>query len=444
VSRFDDDDLEPPRWLNSGHVPGDAARTRRRTAPPRRDASSSARWAARPPQSGAPAHPTVDGEGQRPGDSGDDVWHQSFEDSLRSELETQLPRRALVSRRRAERDGSRRRRRRLFIVLAIVLLPIVLLLAAGGWFLYQLNPPGDPGRRISVTIPEDSGTDQIGDLLQDKGVIGSSTAFQIFTQITRAGPFKPGQYSMRADLGVRDAVDALRAGPAEFRLELPAGLTLGQLAERVGQLPGHSKDVFTAALQSGAARSKYQPSDVSSLEGLLFPDLYVVPKNEKDGEILSRLVTAFDQQADGAGVASANTSGLSPYQTIIVASIIEREAKLDEDRPLIAAVIRNRLLSGRPLQIDATVCYAKGGCGDKGPTASDLGIDSPYNTYKVAGLPPTPISTVSAQSLAAAARPADVPYLFYVLADNNGKHKFATTEEEHNVNVEEARQKGLL
>jgi UPF0755 protein len=443
VSGSDDDGM--PRWLGSGRGPGDRIRAPRRTSPSRRDAAPSAvRRAGESSQPEAPAQPTVDGERQRPADGGDDFWHQSYEDSLRSELETQLPRRDLVSRRRAERDGSRGRRRRLFIVLAIALTPIVLLLAAGGWFLYQLNPPGDPGRRISVTIPERSGTDDIGDLLEDKGVIGSSTAFQIFTKITGAGPFKPGQYSMREDLGVRDAVDALRAGPAEFRLELPAGLTLGQLAARVGQLPGHSTEAFTAALQSGTARSKFQPSDVSSLEGLLFPDLYVVPKDEKDAEILSRLITAFDQQADGAGVTSANTSGLSPYQTIVVASIIEREAKLDEDRPLIAAVIRNRLLLGKPLQMDATVCYAKGGCGNKGPSESDLGIDSPYNTYKVTGLPPTPISTVSAKSLAAAARPAEVPYLFYVLADKNGQHKFATTEEEHNANVEEARQKGLL
>jgi UPF0755 protein len=251
---------------------------------------------------------------------------------------------------------------------------------------------------------------------------------------------------MREHLGVRDAVDTLRAGPvkpAEAKLVLPPGLTLSQFAGRVGELPGHNKDAFIAALQSTAVRSKYQPGEVTSLEGLLFPDAYVVKKGETDEQILSRLVAAFDQQADGAGVATGNTSGLNPYQTVIVASLIEREAKLDEDRPLIAAVIRNRLLAGMPLQIDATVCYAKGGC-DKAPTKADLVIDSPYNTYKILGLPPTPISTVSVQSMMAAAHPADAPYLYYVLADKNGKHKFATTEQEHNQNVEEARQKGLL
>jgi len=387
-----------------------------------------ARRAAQPAQAGAPARTAINQERHRPADGADKV------------------RQSIISRRQAERGHNRRRRRRTIIVLAIVLLPIVLLVTAGGWFLYQLNPPGDPGRRISVNIPEHTGTARIGNLLEDKGVIGSSTAFQIFTKVTRAGPFKPGVYSMREHLGVRDAVDKLKAGPfkpAEAKLVLPAGLTVDQFADRVGQLPGHSKEAFVTALRSNAVRSKYQPPEVTSLEGLLFPDAYIVKKGETDEQILSRLVAAFDQQADGAGLASGNTSGLTPYQTIIAASLIEREAKLQEDRPLIAAVIRNRLLAGKPLQIDATVCFAKGGC-EKGPTKTDLEIDSPYNTYKIPGLPPTPISTVSVQSLMAAAHPADVPYLYYVLADKNGKHKFAMTEEEHNKNVEEARQKGLL
>jgi UPF0755 protein len=424
VTGFDDDGLDPPGWVSSGHVPAEGAPAQRRTGPPRREPPTSGTGrAAHPVQPAAPAPATVNHERHRPGE-----------------------RRERVARRKSERGHNRRRRRRTIIVLAVVLLPIVLLLTAGGWFLYQLNPPGDPGRRISVNIAEHSGTGRIGDLLEDKGVIGSSTAFQIFTKFTRAGPFKPGQYSMREHLGVRDAVDTLNAGPtkpAEAKLTLSPGLTVGQFADRVGELPGHNKDAFIAALQSNTVRSKYQPPEVTSLEGLLFPDNYVVKKGETDDQILSRMAVAFDQQADGAGVATGNTSGLNPYQTVIAASLIEREAKLDEDRPLIAAVIRNRLLAGKPLQIDATVCYAKGGC-DKSPTKADLEIDSPYNTYKVLGLPPTPISTVSVQSLMAAAHPADVPYMYYVLADKNGKHKFATTEEEHNQNVEEARQKGLL
>ena len=346
----------------------------------------------------------------------------------------------------AERARHRRRRRRTFIALGIVLLPIILVLGAGGWFLYQLNPPGGPGKRVSVDIPRRTGNAAIGDLLENKGVIGSSQAFQIYVGVTRAGPFNPGHYTMRENLGVRDAVGVLKSGPAkgpQFRLVVPPGLTLAEVADRVGMLHGHNRDTFLQVAQSGVVRSKYQPPDATSLEGLLYPDTYFVSKHETDQQILTRLVSAFDQKADEIGLSGPNVAGTSPYQTVVAASLIEREAKLDEDRPLISAVIHNRLAAGRPLQIDATVCFAKGGC-NASPTAADLALDSPYNTYKVAGLPPTPISSVTVKSLQAAQNPAPVPYLYYVLSDKNGKHKFATTQEEHDKNVEEARQKGLL
>ncbi len=343
-------------------------------------------------------------------------------------------------------SDRKRRRRRTFLALAIVLLPIVLVLSAGGWFLYELNPPGGPGSKIGVDIPRGADNRAVGDLLQDKGVIGSSQAFQIYATVTRAGPFDRGHYTMHEDLGVRDAVNVLKAGVAkgpEFRLMLPPGLTLAQIADRVGMLEGHSKDAFLMLAQSGAVRSKYEPLEVNSLEGLLYPDTYFVSKGETDQEILTRLVTAFDKSADEAGLAAPNAAGLSPYQTIVAASLIEREAKLDEDRPLISAVVHNRLAAGMPLQIDATVCFAIGGCAQS-PSATDLAIDSSYNTYKVLGLPPTPISSVTAKSLRAAQAPAAEPYLYYVLMDKSGKHAFSTTQEEHDRQVEEARQKGLL
>jgi len=345
-----------------------------------------------------------------------------------------------------EQGRHRRRRRRTFIALGIVLLPIILVLGAGGWFLYELNPPGGTGKRVTVDIPRRTGNAAIGDLLENKGVIGSSQAFQIYVGVTRAGPFNPGHYAMRENLGVRDAVGVLKSGPAkgpQFKLVLPPGLTLAEIADRVGMLQGHNRDTFLQVAQSGVVRSRYLPADVTSLEGLVYPDTYFVSKGETDQQILTRLVSAFDQRADEIGLSGPNAGGLTPYQTVVAASLIEREAKLDEDRPLISAVIHNRLVAGKPLQIDATVCFAKGGC-NASPTAADLALDSPYNTYKIAGLPPTPISTVSVKSLQAAQNPASVPYLYYVLSDKNGKHKFATTQEEQDRNVEEARQKGLL
>jgi UPF0755 protein len=395
VSPFDDDGLEHPGRVNSG----------RTQTPPR---------------------PPVEQD--------DEFWGEPVDDSDQTSTDG------------ATGGHRRRRRRRTFIALGIVLLPIILVLGAGAWFLYQLNPPGNPGKRVSVEVPRRTGNAAIGDLLEDKGVIGSSQAFQIYVGVTRAGPFDPGHYKMRENLGVRDAVNVLKSGPAkgaEVQLTLPPGLTLAEIADRVGTLRGHSRDAFLQVAQSGVVRSKYQPPEVTSLEGLLNPDTYFVSKDETDQQILTRLVSTFDQKADQIGLAAPNAAGLSPYQTIVAASLVEREAKLDEDRPLISAVIHNRLAAGMPLQIDATVCFAKGGC-TQSPTAADLALDSPYNTYKVTGLPPTPISSVTVKSLQAAQNPSPEPYLFYVLSDKNGKHKFATTQEEHQRNVEEARQKGLL
>jgi len=158
-----------------------------------------------------------------------------------------------------------------------------------------------------------------------------------------------------------------------------------------------------------------------------------------EADILRTIVTAFDRHATALGLPSSP----DPYRTVIVASLIQREAGVDEDRPLIAAVIDNRLRQSMPLQIDATVLYARGG-GTSPLTDADFARVSPYNTYKVQGLPPTPISTVGAASLTAALHPANVPYLYYVLTDKNGKHAFATTYAQHQANIADARRRGVI
>ena len=178
---------------------------------------------------------------------------------------------------------------------------------------------------------------------------------------------------------------------------------------------------------------------MTSLEGLTWPDTYFVAKTEDELSVLRTLVRTFDEQATKVGLDASP----DPYHVITVASLIQTEAKLDVDRPLIAAVVENRLRDGMPLQIDATLLYARGSRVGA-ITDADRNSSSPYNTYRVKGLPPTPISTVAAVSLRAALHPADVPYKFYVLIDASGKHAFAVTFAEHQRNVAEARRKGLL
>ncbi len=347
----------------------------------------------------------------------------------------------------------------MFIVIGVMLLPFVLAL---GWFAYQLRPGSDNGPKVIVTVTEDAtGASDVAGELADKGVIGSAMAFKLWATMSGGGPFPTGCHTLSEGLGIRGAIARLEGVGGskvkgkcvlvterpEVKLLLPPGQRLDQIAGIVAEtIPGHTKEGFLAVANSGTIRSRYQPPEITSLEGLLFPDTYSVFEDETDAEIIQRLVNRFDEIADKVGL--SNAQGLTPYQAVIAASLIQTEAKLVEDGPLISAVIHNRLAQGIPLQIDFTLCYARFqttgvGCPPL-PTDADKEIDSPYNTYQIAALPPTPISSMTEASLTAALTPAAVPYLYYVLSDANGKHAFGTTLAEHNRNVADARAKGLL
>jgi UPF0755 protein len=351
--------------------------------------------------------------------------------------------------RRALHEDRKRRRRRFIavaVVLGLLILPFVLV---SGWFYFQVNPRGGEGEVVEVTIEDGWSTGEVGSALAQADVVGSAFAFRVWATITGAGPFEPGTYRLRTNMGDRAAANVLKVGIPDVAetsatLLIPPGLTLNQVADRVGQLPGHSRDTFLQVANSGIVRSKYQPPGVNSLEGYLFPDTYFIGASEDDGDIVKRLVARFDEIGDRVGLGnSAVTNGLTPAQTVVVASLIQTESKLAEDAPLISAVIRNRMRDGMPLQIDSTLCYAKGGCPPV-PTNADKAIDSPYNTYKNLGLPPGPISGVTEANLRAAVNPAAATYKYYVIADANGKHAFADTLAQHEQNVAAARRKGLL
>ena len=184
---------------------------------------------------------------------------------------------------------------------------------------------------------------------------------------------------------------------------------------------------------------------MTSLEGLLFPDTYQVAANETTDSVVRRMVGLMDRVAATEGVDQApDRLGLTPYQVLIVASIIEREAKVDEDRGKIARVVYNRLRDHMALEIDATLLYAAPP-GTNGVTQQLIdSLNSPYNTYKNFGLPPTPIANPGRASIHAAMNPTDGPWKYYVLADASGRHAFATTLAEHQANVAAAKAKGLL
>jgi UPF0755 protein len=346
-----------------------------------------------------------------------------------------------VARRRAA-DLARARRRNL-LTLVVVLILLAPLAMGSIYVLANVETSAAGSSDVVLEIRANMTPAQVGDMLQNAGVISSSKEFQVIAAVTQFTSYKIGRYDFVKGSTTRAALDTLRGGPAavvpDIKLLLPPGLTLAQITGRVGQLQGKSGPRFLEALASNTVRSKYQPPEVTSLEGLTWPDTYFVGATESENEILAKIVKQFDAKADAVGLGGA-ANGLSPYQEVIVASLIEAEAGSLEDMPLISAVIHNRLKQGMPLQLDSTLCYAKGGCPPV-PTDKDRKIDSPYNTFKIAGLPPTPIRTVSEAALKAALAPAAVDYLYFV-SDKNGKTYYASTLAEHEKNIAKARSAG--
>lgn len=334
--------------------------------------------------------------------------------------------------------------------LRLVLLAFVAfaLLAGGGlvWFQRQVNPPGAPGSPISVTIPQGASSGAIAAILDQKGVITSARIFKIYLKLHPTNGLEAGTYSLRARDSFGHVVKKLKAGPATTfdRLTIPEGFTLKQIAAKVGQLPGRSADAFLAAATSDTIRSEFEPATVHNLEGLMFPDTYFIERKDTEAVILKRMVDQFDSVATEEGLASG-AAGHSPYETLTIASLVESEGKVAVDRPKIARVIDNRLQAGMMLQIDATVIYARGGVRRPGGRVlfSDLKTQSPYNTYVVKGLPPTPISATGRAALHAALHPDAGTWLFYVKFQADGTHKFSTTLAEHNAAIADAKRRGV-
>jgi len=340
------------------------------------------------------------------------------------------------------------RRRRLVVAGALVLILAVLVGSGVLWFRRQVDPPGKPGEEVLVDLPQGSSTKRISEILDEKGVVGSASLFRGYVARSKEGPFQAGSYRLRRSSSLEEALAVLNRGPqlSFNRLTIPEGLILRQIAERVASFPGRSAERFLEIAGSGQFRSRYQPEGSVNLEGLLLPETYNLEDTDDERAILERMVGAFDNAADRVGLDQVAQGGLvNPYQAVTVASMVEREARVPEDRGMIARVIYNRLRRGMPLQVDATVIYALGKTGEKDLRVlnKDLQVDSPYNTYKVTGLPPAPIAAPGRAALEAAVNPAPGPWLYYVVVEANGKHAFATTLDEHNRNIALAKSRGL-
>ncbi|MEA2435298.1 MAG: hypothetical protein QOG54_2755 [Actinomycetota bacterium] len=324
------------------------------------------------------------------------------------------------------------RRGKIVAFLATVALLIAVPAGAGYVYLKSVGFYGssDPGPVVEIVIPKGAGTETIGKILESKGVIKSSFGFKLAT-IFGGGveDVQAGRYQIHTGLTARDALDALTGeGPMsdEFvTVTFPEGSWLTDFADRLDDKTDLSGQKFLDLVTSGEIESGLRPKGIDTLEGLLFPSTYQIIDRDDEVTVAERLVREMEDQAAEIGLEEkAGSLGVTPYEAIIIASMIEGEASIPEDRDKIARVIYNRLDQGIALGIDATILYALGEHKTElsGP---DLEIDSPYNTRIVAGLPPTPIGAPGKASLEAAVAPADGDWLYYVLADCDGHHAFS-------------------
>lgn len=314
--------------------------------------------------------------------------------------------------------------------------------AVAGWLMYQrIHEPyrGFETAEQFVDIPPGSGARTIGTRLAAAGVIHDPLTFRAALWLSgRARDLKAGEYRFDRPATTLEVIDRLARGDVYRRLiTFREGLTVAEMA-RVFEERGFG----TAADFESAATNPSLIVDLDpgarDLEGYLFPETYAFPRGTSAKEVVAQMVAHFKQAYDTDLRARAAAADLTTRQVVTLASLVEKETGRPEERPLVAAVYRNRLAVGMPMQADPTVIYGlnKAGRYTGNLTRENLQFDSPYNTYRYAGLPPGPIAAPGRASLAATLDPAEVKYLYFV-SRNDGSHVFAETLAEHNRNVRE-------
>jgi UPF0755 protein len=333
------------------------------------------------------------------------------------------------------RPEMSRRRKVAVVTLGIFIVVVLIAGVVSFWGYRQLFPTGRSGPEIVFDIPSGSSTSSIADLLEKKNVINNAFLFKLYVKAKGGGPFQAGTYRMPLHDSASEVLRRLKAGPLPpptLQFTVPPGLNLRQVpAQIVANVPTFSVDKLNEVLAAGQVRSQFQPAD-KSIEGFLFPDTYQIAEGADETAAIQAMVTQFDKVATELGLADSETLvGHTPYEVLIVASLVEEEAKVDADRAKIAQVIYNRLSKGMALGVDATLCYLH----EERPCVlhqSDLARDDPYNSRKNVGLPPTPIASVSRKAIEAALHPDGSNALFYVLDPNlpAGQHFFTASASE--------------
>jgi UPF0755 protein len=326
-------------------------------------------------------------------------------------------------------------------VLFVVVLSVIAALAAGAWGYWLVQRPykGYAEQETFVEIAPGSSPQAMGRALADAGVVANPVAFRLAVWLRGAGRrLQAGEYRFDRPMMPGEVVEKIVRGDVFLRpVTFREGLTIRQMAVVFEERGLGSQGDFIAAAGNGALVRELDPG-AKDLEGYLFPDTYTLPRRTTAEQLISRMVARFDKALTPDIKAAAAARGLSIRELVTLASLVEKETAKPEERPLVAAVYSNRVKIGMGLQCDPTVIYAleRAGRYTGNLTRADLQFDSPYNTYRYPGLPPGPIAAPGQAALAAAAAPADAPYLYFV-SRNDGSHAFAASLDEHNRNVQE-------
>ncbi len=321
-------------------------------------------------------------------------------------------------------------------LLAILVILAVGLAASGVAALrvYRSTAKGRPeGRPVKVVVAPGSSGSEIVRVLEARRVVRSGSIFRLFLRAKGVGgDLRAGEYELRESMPFEEVLAALRKGPelSFVKLTIPEGLTLEQTAVQVEEQTRISREDFLAAATPSTVRPAILPPGGTSLEGFLYPQTYNVIERERAEDLVRRMVRQFDEETARLSWDRAEGAGLSSYEALVIASLVEEEAKVDEERPIISAVIHNRMRKKMRLEIDATVQYALKKYEGQTIMLADLEVDSPYNTYRVPALPPTPISSPRASSIRAALQPAGTGAVYYVLTPDCRRHFFTASYQE--------------
>ncbi|MGD2295673.1 MAG: endolytic transglycosylase MltG [Candidatus Aminicenantes bacterium] len=327
-----------------------------------------------------------------------------------------------------------------------LLIATILVLFLTSWFVLEfLSSPKNPPKTILFEIEKGKGAKSLAQNLKDKDIIQKKWVFLLgYSVLYSARSIKAGEYAFSLPLPVKEILEIITEGRVHLHaLTIPEGLTRLEIAEHLESLGFSERQAFLKASASPDPISDLDP-EAANLEGYLFPETYFFPKGVTVEKIVSSMVSQFRNTFSDEWKERAGQIDKSIREVIVLASLIEKETSLPEERPLVSAVFHNRLQRRMKLDCDPTIIYAlklQGKFKDRLRT-KDLQLDSPYNTYLYGGLPPGPIANPGRDSIAAALFPAETDYLYFV-SKNDGSHCFSRTFREHQnaVNVYQKRKR---